>query len=154
MANKYISTGFIAVFCGIFLVACETTRSVDKSPAVGAPPGQSAFVKNYLALEKGMPSENVEALFGKPESIEALLVDNVESSVWRYSELLESKVRMTTQGMAEEQYWDIFENEMKTREVAIEGTERLEVRAELELLMFQGKLVSWKDEVTRKRLEY
>lgn len=136
------------------MVACETTEPVFKSSAEGVPPVQSAFVKNYLTLEKGMSSETVEALFGKPESIKALLVDNVESSVWRYSELLESNVRMTTQGMAEEQYWDIFENQMKTREVAIEGTERLEVKAELELLMFQGKLVSWKDEVTRKRLEY
>ena len=138
----------------LLIVGCETTRSASVTAQRASPSVQSEFVQHYLALEKGMSAEEIKDRFGKPDRIEPLVSAEVVTEVWHYRETIETRVESNTQGMREEPYWDISENRMKTREVAIEGTERHEVIAELELLINDGKLVSWKDQIDRRKVEY
>ena len=145
------------LFCvsGLVLcVGCESTRSVSATPSGGSPSVQSEFVQHYLELEKGMSAQKIEEQFGKPVRVEPLVSGDVVTEIWHYRETVGARVESNTQGMIEEPYWDIFENEMKVREVPVEGTERHEVIAELELLIHEGKLVSWKDQIDRRRVEY
>lgn len=142
-------------FCVLFLISgCETVTPTPSSSENRRPAVQSEFVKNYLALEKGMTSEQIIQRFGEPDKIEPKEAGGVKTELWRYTHVLESQVESNTQGTIEEPYWDIFENKMKTREVAIEGTERREVIARLELLFFEAQLLSWKDEIDRRRTDY
>ena len=99
----------------VFFSGCDTLNSSQSSRQRTAPGMQTEFVQNYLALEKGMTSEEIRERFGEPEKIDLLGSDQVSTEVWHYSEVIESKVESNTQGMLEEYYWDIFENRMKTR---------------------------------------
>lgn len=152
-ASFWIRISAFWVAC-LILAGCETTRSSQAVDDAQGQEKQSEFIQNYFSLKQGMSAEEITARFGDPERVESLVSNEVPTEVWHYTEIVESKTEANTQGTREEPYWDISENRMRTREVAIEGIERHEVIARLELLMLDGKLVSWKDEIDRRRIEY
>ena len=144
----------LALFIVLATAGCESIQVAPRVEQEAAPQGLDTFVGNYFSLEKGMTEPAIKQMFGEPQEVELLSKDGIESQVWKYSKLLETQVRTTTKGLIEEVYWNIFENRMVTREVAVEGTERNEVEAIIELLLYEGRLVSWKDQIRRIRFEY
>ncbi len=144
----------LALFFVFTTAGCESIQVAPKPEREAAAPGLDPFVENYFALEEGMTEAAIKQMFGEPQDVKPLIKDGLESQVWKYSKLLETQVRVTTKGMIEEVYWDIFENRMRAREVAVEGTERNEVEAVVELLLYEGQLVSWKDQIRRSRFDY
>lgn len=133
-------------------VADSAGASERRTPV--SPAASDRFVAEYLALEPGLGRDDVAERLGEPDRVEPFVADGILAEVWSYERLIDIFVRPVTKDTVEEPYWDLAANRLMVREVGVEGTERTEVRAEVQLLFHAGRLVAWKDRIERDHADY
>lgn len=137
---------FLPVFCigmksrvailGLALMALSLAGcSTAPSAATGKP-------DPWRALAKDMTADQVRAALGEPIQVRPMQSPGAE--IWVYRRTAARDVRMVPLKMQDIPYVDPLTGQQRTIQEPVYSQEVRTVEEELNLLLYQGKLVSWK----------
>ena len=129
------------------LAACSSTPSAatarsDRAPAAGEP-------EAWRSLAKDMTADQVRAALGQPFAVRPMQSPGAE--IWVYRRMTARDVGMVPLKMEDIPYVDPFTGQQRMIQEPVYYQEVRTVEEELNLLLYQGKLVSWKSRYLNAR---
>jgi hypothetical protein len=127
-------------FLGLALMAlsvtgCSTANSSRVAPTGTPDPWQS--------LAKDMSADQVRAALGQPIEVRPLQSPGAE--IWVYRRITSREVRMAPFKMEDVPYVDPTTGQQRTAQEPVYSQEVHTVEEELQLLLYEGRLVTWKN---------
>jgi hypothetical protein len=122
----------------LFVAGCTapTAETVDANTLPGPRAGTS--------LTKGMTAGEVRELWGDPQEIRPLKAESETADVWVYERMETENLGQFESGMVEVPYMDPVTGETRMTQEPRYETKFGEVKFTTELLIFEGKLIEWK----------
>ncbi len=133
----------IVVFlCGILLLDGCAAGPAASNPS----PGSATETRSsdpWLSLQKGETTEHLRATLGAPAETRPMKSQEGPAEIWTYrrSRTVVNQVAASTEDMP---YVDPFSGEMRTIQRPVYTNETRTVDEELQVLVFDGKVVTWK----------
>ncbi len=128
---------------GLALTGCAGT-----SPAPTAQPGAAA-TDPWQTLTRGMTADQVRAILGKPREVRPMQTQGGE--IWVYERTAGTDVDLVATRTEDQPYIDPISGQQRTVSSPVYSRELRTVTQELNLLIYEGKLVSWKASLRRER---
>lgn len=152
-----LAAGLVAA---VFLGGCVTEPSSSKShenagPAVDAASTPAAAnapaldpkldpAKNPRAIAKGMTADEVLRRLGEPAEKRPMTTPAGQAEVWVYRRKVGTVRRQTATDIEEIPYVDIATGQVRTVPQPKYSMETIDVEEDTSLLIFDGKLIEWK----------
>jgi len=133
---------------GLGLAGLTFSGCATATPAPGAGTAAAAATAPkdpWLALARDLTAEQVRAALGEPREMRPMQTSGGE--IWVYRRTTAAGVDLVQTSTEEIPYYDPIRGEMRTRPSPVYSQQTRLVEQELNLLMFQGRLVSWKVQV-------
>lgn len=126
---------------GLILAGCANMPS---TPAAEQDPWQ--------ALAKGMTADQVRAAFGQPINVRPMQTPGAE--IWVYRRMTAREVGLVALKTEDIPFNDPFSGQQRTIQEPVYSQEERTVEEELQLLLYEGKLMSWKSRFLNTRTYY
>ena len=97
-----------------------------------------------LGLKKGMTGAELRQAWGEPVKIAPFTAPEGKAEVWTYHRTTDAGTRQVQSGMREVPYHDPFTGAVGTIQEPVYSQEIVTWADEIELLMFQDRIVEWK----------
>ncbi len=147
---------YIRILVGVGLLvglgACSTVEQKDDAsipaPIAGAEP---QALGSMTGLSKGMSVTELVELYGQPKEKTKIERDELVFERWIYVEPFRSRVDMVASRMEEVPYIDPLTGESKTIQEPVFTQEMKHYELKSDILMFDGKVIEWKQSTVMVR---
>jgi len=129
---------------------CSTTPAAKPSGDTNASvqarsaPTKSQHEKAINELKKDMTAAEVRTAWGEPDKITPMESPEGQAEVWRYVKTYGGGVRQVQTSQTSYERQNPITGAMETLYEPVYSTEHVLVEETIELLLFNGRLVSWK----------
>jgi hypothetical protein len=140
---------FVALLAG-----CASTTASDTSRPGPVPAGGAKTGTNQISLgelQKGMTTEQVRNLWGKPEEVRLLKAGAQSGEVWVYRRPVSETMEEVPVRMQEIPYVDPLTGQTKMIKEPVYEQQSVVLIETTELLMFEGRLINWKQSQKEER---
>jgi hypothetical protein len=103
----------------------------------------------WQALAEGMTADQVRAALGQPIKVRPMQTSGAE--IWVYRRMTAREVRMVPLKTEDIPYVDPLSGQERTIQEPVYSQEERTVEQELQLLLYEGKLMSWKSRFLEAR---
>ena len=124
---------------GLALMALSVTGCSTASSSGAAPTGTP---DPWQSLAKDMTADQVRAALGQP--IEVRPMQSPGAEIWVYRRMTAENVGMVPMKTEDIPYVDPFTGQQRTIQEPVYSQEVRMIEEELQLLLYEGKLASWK----------
>ena len=136
--SRTVIFGFVLV--APILAGCSSVPSAPTTAQKRA--AQPARPDPWLSLAKGTTAEQVRADLGTPVEVRPLRSPGAE--VWIYRRTAAVDVNLVPTKTEDVPYFDPITGQQRTIQNPVYSQETRTVEEELQLLLYEGKLVNWK----------
>jgi hypothetical protein len=125
---------------GLILAGCANMPSTPAAEQDRkAPPAQQ---DPWQSLAEGMTADQVRAALGQPINVRPMQTSGAE--IWVYRRITAREVGLVSLKTEDIPYNDPFSGQQRTIQEPVYSQEERTVEEELQLLLYEGKLMSWK----------
>jgi hypothetical protein len=154
--HRNISLVVVGLFVAL-LAGCASTTASDAGrpgPAQAGAANTGTLQMPLDGLQKGMTTEQVRNLWGKPEQIRPLKAGAQSGEVWVYRRPVSQTVQEVPMRMQEIPYVDPMTGQTKMIKEPVYEQQHIVLIETTELLMFEGRLINWKKSQKEERSYY
>ena len=143
-------TGFFGLtLAALVLTGCSTNPSASTATPGGA--ASTAEADPWRFLIKGTTAEQVRAVLGKPVEVRPMPSTAGAAEVWIYRRVVTEDVGLVPTRMEDIPAFDPMTGQQHTVQSPVYSQESRTVEEELQVLLFEGKVLNWKRGIRSER---